>query len=220
MDSVSASRQRTLLAPPLLGDHVADAIRLVAVGSQKFFRKSGVEVGGLLTANPDSGAQLRVDGLELVPCEHLYGPTYHLSRLDCQGLKTQAAIIKASGLKIAGYFRTCLRPEFAVMPEDYHRPGNNFRVRRCQGFRVIGAVENEIARHIDVAFHHHVAFKPSGRPGALAVSGDGSRTRTALGMNALAAARAADGPHAWTIFRVDSRDRGEAGVAVAVHAFS
>jgi hypothetical protein len=103
---------------PVLSDEVSQAIRMETVRSIKLLRKNGVEVGGLLTVSPAGYAEMRVDGFEVVPCEHLYGPSYRLSRLDREILRTQAARIQASGAKIVGYFRTCTREELTVTPED------------------------------------------------------------------------------------------------------
>jgi hypothetical protein len=105
------------LDPAVLSEEVAEVIRSAAAGCRKFLGRHTVEIGGLLMASRE-GYPLNADGIEFVPSEHLYGPAYRLSCVDREVLRTQSAGVAASGARIVGYFRTCIRGEFEVLPED------------------------------------------------------------------------------------------------------
>ncbi len=78
-----------------------------------------VESGGILTSPLNDDAGLVVDGTEIVPCSHRYGPAHQLSPDELDRMRKQAERIRAAGnCKIAGYFRTCIGDRFKVFPDD------------------------------------------------------------------------------------------------------
>jgi hypothetical protein len=102
-----------------LSPEVAEILRAEAFAGLKSLPRRGAEIGGFLTVQADSGNEVGVDGIELVPTEHLYGPLYRLSPSDLDLFRARVDLACASGKrKPVGYFRSCTRDQFRVDAED------------------------------------------------------------------------------------------------------
>lgn len=102
-----------------LGSDVCQALRAEAVAGLKALPKRGAEVGGILTRRAGAGATSMIDGFELIPCEHLYGPSYRLSPLDKENFRARCGELQAGdAVRVAGLFRSSTRETFQVTAED------------------------------------------------------------------------------------------------------
>jgi hypothetical protein len=99
---------------------VAEAIRAEAFRGLKSLPRRGAEVGGFVFARGGSDADHAVDGIELVPTEHLFGPYYRLSASDLDLFRSKAREVRSNFPgAILGYFRTCTRDEFQLGDDDF-----------------------------------------------------------------------------------------------------
>ncbi len=102
-----------------LSRDVCEALRAEAVAGLKSLPKRGAEVGGLLTQQARAGSTSMIDGFELIPCEHLFGPSYRLSPLDRQIFRTKfRELQERKDVNVVGFFRSSTREAFEVTPED------------------------------------------------------------------------------------------------------
>jgi hypothetical protein len=100
----------------LLAPEVAEILRAEAFSALKSLPRRGAEIGGFLTAAAD---EVCASGVELVPSEYRYGPSYRLSPSDIDLLRERVeSCAESGGRRIVGYFRSCTRKEFQVEPED------------------------------------------------------------------------------------------------------
>jgi hypothetical protein len=118
------------IASPVLAPDTCETLRAEAFVALKSLPRRGAEIGGFLTKSANSAEDLSADGVEFVACEHLFGPSYHLSPSDLDLFRQRVA---SSAYKPVGYFRSCTRLEMRPEPEDLdvlHRalPGVNFVV--------------------------------------------------------------------------------------------
>ncbi len=103
----------------LLSGEVAEALRAEAFAGLKSLPRRGVEIGGILTKSARADSISMFDGLEIIPCEYLYGPCYRLSPADSEHFKTRVRELQLSGgVSAAGFFRSSTIEKFAVAPED------------------------------------------------------------------------------------------------------
>jgi len=94
---------------PRFTKEVSGIIREAAEASRATPPGDGMERGGLLLAVPD-GDNFTIDRVEMVPCEHRYGPEHRLSPDDLNVLRAKANEVNASGLRrVVGYVRTSSR---------------------------------------------------------------------------------------------------------------
>jgi len=94
---------------PRFTTEVSGIIREAAEASRSTPPGDGMERGGLLLAVPD-GDGFKIDRVEMVPCEHRYGPEHRLSPDDLNVLRAKAEEVRASGLRrVVGYLRTSSR---------------------------------------------------------------------------------------------------------------
>jgi hypothetical protein len=117
-------------ASPLLTPDICEILRAEAFVAFKSLPRRGAELGGFLTKSASSAEEFFADGAEFVACEHLFGPSYHLSPSDLEFFRRQA---ETSEYPPVGYFRSCTRPEMRLEPEDLEVlrtavPGGNFIV--------------------------------------------------------------------------------------------
>ena len=103
------------IASPVLTPDVCEILRAEAFAAFKSLPRRGAEIGGFLTKSGNSAEEFLADGAEFVACEHLFGPSYHLSPSDLDSFRQRA---ERSELVPAGYFRSCTRQETRVEPED------------------------------------------------------------------------------------------------------
>jgi len=99
-----------------LTPEVAETIRGCSFDGLKALPRRGAEIGGLIVATgrlTDEGEEVR-----LVPCEYLYGPSYHLSARDLPEVCLAKSECEAEGKTLVAYFRSCTRPVMRVEPED------------------------------------------------------------------------------------------------------
>jgi hypothetical protein len=89
-------------------------LRSTAFVAFKSLRKRGAEIGGFLTKSSNSEDEFQADRAVFVPCEHLFGPSYHLSASDLDVFRQRLAESEHTPV---GYFRSCTR-EMRVEPED------------------------------------------------------------------------------------------------------
>jgi hypothetical protein len=118
------------IASPVLTPDTCEALRAEAFVALKSLRKRGAEIGGFLTKSASSAEDLFADGVEFVPSEHLFGPSYHLSPSDLDLFRQR---VESSAYTPVGYFRSCTRLEMRPEPEDLDvlhtvLPGVNFIV--------------------------------------------------------------------------------------------
>jgi hypothetical protein len=94
---------------------VAEAIRAEAFRGLKSLPRRGAEIGGFLIAHSNSETEHCVDGIELIPTEHLYGPLYRLSPADLDLFRSKVDQVRSTlPGRTLGYFRTCTREEFLL----------------------------------------------------------------------------------------------------------
>ncbi len=105
------SSAATQVFAPALSPEVSDSIREEAFAGLKALPRRGAEIGGFLTNSTEN--QLTADGLQLVFCEHLFGPSYRLSSNDLETLRQ-----RASGAAVIAYFRSCTNDAFSVTLHD------------------------------------------------------------------------------------------------------
>jgi hypothetical protein len=99
-----------------LAPELTENIRRLAFNGLNALPRRGVEIGGLIARPKQPGAP--ADELLLVPCEHLFGPSYHLSENDLQQLRMAAETCGSNGHCAAAYFRSCTRLEDEVDTDD------------------------------------------------------------------------------------------------------
>src|SRR5215831_13942028 len=99
-----------------LAPELTENIRRLAFEGLNALPRRGVEIGGWITRPKQPGAP--ADELLLVPCEHLFGPSYHLSESDLQQLRMAAEKCGSNGHCAAAYFRSCTRLEDEVDTDD------------------------------------------------------------------------------------------------------
>jgi hypothetical protein len=103
------------LASPVLTPDICETLRAEAFAALKSLPKRGAEIGGFLTKSASSPEDLFADGVELVPSEHLFGPSYHLSPSDLDMFRDR---VENSEYAPVGYFRSSTRLEMRVEQED------------------------------------------------------------------------------------------------------
>jgi hypothetical protein len=102
-----------------LSSDICELLRAEAFAGLKALPRRGVEVGGLLTHRIGAGSTEMASGVEPIPCEYLYGPSYRLSPFDYQNFRARIRAIQAAdAVKIAFFFRSSTREVFGVTPED------------------------------------------------------------------------------------------------------
>jgi hypothetical protein len=102
-----------------LGTEVCEALRAEAFAGLKALRRRGAEVGGLLTRRSAASPPSVIDGFELIPCEHLYGPSYRLSPNDIEAFRRKyREFQEKEGVAVAGFFRSSTKEVLEVTPED------------------------------------------------------------------------------------------------------
>jgi hypothetical protein len=147
---------------PRFTKEVSGIIREAAEASRSTPPGDGMERGGLLLAVPD-GNDFKIDRVEMVPCEHRYGPEYRLSPDDLNVLRAKAEEVRASGLRrVVGYVRTSSRDplgfsldENAVIREfvadcDWFVIAKSFPDGRCR-VRAFRYIESGWAQAADFA---------------------------------------------------------------------
>jgi Gram-negative bacterial TonB protein C-terminal len=106
-------------ASPVITRDVLEALRAEAFAALKSLPRRGAEIGGFLTTSEECEDDFRANGVEFVPCEHLYGPSYQLSPLDSEVFRQRVAFVcNNRGRKPLAYFRSCTREEVRVEPND------------------------------------------------------------------------------------------------------
>jgi hypothetical protein len=106
-------------ASPALTPEIAEVLRAEAFSALKSLPRRGAEIGGFLTVSPGGANEVCADGIELVPSEYRYGPSYRLSPSDLELLRRKAEIARVSDRKkVVGYFRSCTRAGFGVEEDD------------------------------------------------------------------------------------------------------
>jgi hypothetical protein len=99
-----------------LTPEVRETLRSEAFRALKALPRRGAEIGGFLTSAPDS---VRVDAVELVESEHLYGPSYRLSPSDFDVFRQRVqAICGTRESQPLAYFRSCTREDCLLEPDD------------------------------------------------------------------------------------------------------
>jgi periplasmic protein TonB len=97
-----------------------ETLRAEAFAGLKALPKRGLEIGGILTQAGAENASV-MDGFELLPCDHLYGPGYQLSPADIERFQARCREIETTNeVHIACFFRSCTRDEFEVTPDDLY----------------------------------------------------------------------------------------------------
>src|SRR5580693_8108177 len=93
-----------------LSSELCEALRAAAFEGLKALPKRGLEVGGLLTRPAGAGSTFTVDGFELIPCQHLYGPSYRLSPPERENFRKRCREIEAGdAVNVACFFRSSTR---------------------------------------------------------------------------------------------------------------
>ena len=129
MSAISPNTSPEPTIPVLLTPDAAEAIRAAADAGLKALPRRGAEIGGLLTTSSQDVSTTVADGVALVPCEHLYGPSYHLSLTDMVRFRQVADQLAATPeRRLLGHFRSCTEEHFDYSPDDVallrdHLPG-------------------------------------------------------------------------------------------------
>jgi len=78
-------------------------------------RRRGTEPGGILLGSTAENGDLLVEGVEIVPCEYAFGPSFLLSAHDEAEF---AAAVEKAGPKAIGYFRSHTRDGLSLDQAD------------------------------------------------------------------------------------------------------
>jgi hypothetical protein len=145
-----------------LTPEIREALRSEAFRALKSLPRRGAEIGGFLTRSAKAVDNLSADGVDFVPSEHLYGPSYRLSPSDVALFRQTVEHVCGSGERIPqAFFRSCTREHLRVDPEDIAAlsevlPGVNFilLVRPFQNgnamARVFAAGEDEFLSEFEL----------------------------------------------------------------------
>ena len=114
-----------------LSDEVCEELRLEAFDGLKSIPRRGAEIGGILTQSRDNAATGEiqtvesaadatvVNGSELIPSEHLFGPSYRLSPADIEVVEARCHNLREDPhLKLIGLFRSSVRDILEITPDD------------------------------------------------------------------------------------------------------
>lgn len=111
MNAAPAATAKLQLTPELL-----ESIRGFSFDGLKALPRRGAEIGGLITSGPSSAGL--ADDLVLVKCEHLFGPSFHLSPNDLTGMRDAVQQCRSERKILAAFFRSCTRDRIEIEPED------------------------------------------------------------------------------------------------------